>query len=144
MYQHILCAVDGSDTAKQGLHEAICLSKNFGAALQILYVVDNVMLFGGGRVIGEFFEEARNAGRKILEEAKQHAHDKGVDAETVMNEIMSGRVADAIIEQAKIWPADLIVIGTHGRRGVRHMMLGSDAEAVVRLSPMPVLVIKAN
>lgn len=144
MYKRILCAVDGSDTSKQGLDEAIRLSKNFCATLQIVHVVDNAMLFGSGDVIGEFFEEMRNSGRKILKEAKQYAHDKDVNAETIMDEIMSGRVADAIIEQAKIWPADLIVVGTHGRRGVRHMLLGSDAEAVVRLSPMPVLVIKAN
>ena len=144
MYKHILCAIDDSDTAKRGLDEAIRLTKDFGATLRILHVVDNALLFGSGEVIGEFFEDMRNAGRKILKEAKHYAHGKGIDAETILDEIRSGRVADAIIERAKAWPADLIVLGTHGRRGARHMLLGSDAETVVRISPMPVLVLKAN
>ena len=144
MYKHILCAIDGSDTAKRGLAEAIHLAKDFCATLRILHVIDNALLFGSGEVIGEFFEYMRNAGRKILKEAKQDAHDKSVTAETIMDEIRSGRAADAIVEQAKAWPADLIVLGTHGRRGVRHMLLGSDAETVLKMSPVPVLVIKAN
>jgi nucleotide-binding universal stress UspA family protein len=144
MYKHILCAIDGSDTAKRGLHEAIRLTKEFQASLRILHVVDNALLAGSGEVLSDFFEDTRNAGRAILKQAKQDAHDKGVTAETIMEEILDGRVADSIIGQAKAWPADLIVIGTHGRRGVHRMLIGSDAETVVRISPMPVLLVKAN
>jgi nucleotide-binding universal stress UspA family protein len=50
-------------------------------------------------------------------------------------------VADLILKEAKKWPADIIVMGTHGRRGVTHMLLGSDAEAVVRSSLVPVLLV---
>ncbi len=144
MYKHLLCAIDGSDTAKRDLDEAIRLAKDFGSALRILHVIDNALLFGSGEVIGDFFEDMRSAGRKILTEARQYAHDKGVNAETIMDEIRSGRVANAIIEQANTWPADLIVLGTHGRRGAQRMLLGSDAETVVRLSSIPVLILKAD
>ena len=55
-----------------------------------------------------------------------------------------GRVAEVIVQAARDWKADLIVVGTHGRRGVSHLFLGSDAEAVARLSPVPVLLVRGG
>jgi nucleotide-binding universal stress UspA family protein len=61
-----------------------------------------------------------------------------------MLEYVGGRAADLILEDAKKWSADLIVMGTHGRRGVRRLVLGSDAEQILRLSPVPVLMVRAT
>jgi nucleotide-binding universal stress UspA family protein len=66
-----------------------------------------------------------------------------VRAETALAEDFRGRVADEIVQQAKRWRADLIVMGTHGRRGIKRALLGSDSELVVRYSAIPVLLIPA-
>ena len=63
--------------------------------------------------------------------------------ETLLHELKGGRVADAILQEAKSAGCDLIVIGTHGRRGFRRALLGSDAESVLRESPVPVLLVRA-
>lgn len=60
----------------------------------------------------------------------------------MLHETFAGRLSDFVVEQAHIWKADLIVIGTHGRRGVRRLLLGSDAEQVLRTSPVPVLLVR--
>lgn len=63
--------------------------------------------------------------------------------ETVLLETLGHRVAELIIKQAKKWRADVIVLGTHGRRGLARVLMGSDAEIVVRESPVPVLLVRA-
>ena len=73
----------------------------------------------------------------------EQANAQGVTAETSLHDLRGGRVADAIVEEARQSRCDLIVIGTHGRRGVARAMLGSDAENVVRSSPVPVLLVRA-
>jgi nucleotide-binding universal stress UspA family protein len=76
--------------------------------------------------------------------ASNAARAAGARPQTVLVEDFGGRVADAIVKQAKRWRADLIVMGTHGRRGVKRALLGSDADLVVRYSPVPVLLIPAS
>ena len=63
--------------------------------------------------------------------------------DTLTSECFAKRPCDVIVEQAARWPADLIVIGTHGRRGVNRMLLGSDAEQVARIAPVPVLLVRS-
>jgi nucleotide-binding universal stress UspA family protein len=65
-----------------------------------------------------------------------------VSCEQKLVETLGGRVADEIVKQAKEWLADLIVMGTHGRRGLERLAMGSDAELVLRLSPVPVLLVR--
>ena len=69
---------------------------------------------------------------------------RGIPVQTVMLETIAGPAADLIVRQAKRWRADLIVLGTHGRRGLRRLVLGSDAEQIVRTSPVPVLLVRAR
>ena len=66
----------------------------------------------------------------------------GVTVETVLHHSFPGRVCDVIVKEATDWKADLIVIGTHGRRGAGRLLLGSDAEQVLRLAPVPVLLVR--
>lgn len=145
MYARILVPVDGSETAKRGLEEAILLSKALGSALRLVHVVDDSALAmnpEAGIAAAPLVEDFAENGREILEEARVQASKQGAQVEVTLHENFTGRVANVIVEEAKTWRADLIVMGTHGRRGIRHAVLGSDAEAVVRASACPVLLVR--
>ena len=146
MYQRILVPVDGSDTANRGLEEAIRLSKALGAQLRLVHIVDESALALNpetGVAAGPLVEDFALAGKTTLEEARAFAAAQGIEADTALHENFTGRVADLILEEARKSNASLIVMGTHGRRGIRHAVLGSDAEAVVRGSNVPVLLVRA-
>jgi nucleotide-binding universal stress UspA family protein len=87
-------------------------------------------------------KELRERGQTILNDAASSARKQGVEADTDTVETPLGPVGAAIVEYAERWPADLIVLGTHGRRGVRRLVMGSDAEYVVRTTPVPVLLVR--
>ncbi len=86
----------------------------------------------------------RETGAKVLEQAATIARRAEVSAEQSLVETVGGRAADEIVRQARDWPADLIVMGTHGRRGLKRLVMGSDAELVLRLSAVPVLLIRGD
>jgi nucleotide-binding universal stress UspA family protein len=145
MYQRILVPVDGSDTAKRGLQEAILLSKALGAQIRLVHIVDDSALalnpetgIAAAPLVADFAE----GGREILMEARTMAVAQGVDAETVLHENFTGRVADLIVDEARKWRADLIVMGTHASGGIRHAVMGSDAEAVLHGAEVPLLLVR--
>lgn len=146
MYQRILVAVDGSTTSDRALQEAARLAQDQRAALHIVHVIDIVPLTWDMEFVDveEIRRSLRQAGREILERAQAAARTAGVQAETRLVEIGAPgqRIATRIAEEANSWPADLLVIGTHGRRGLDHLLLGSVAEGVVRIAPLPVLLIR--
>ena len=142
MYKRILCPIDGSVTAQLGLDHAIELAKDQQAELIILHVMDNTVFLIYPPLLEGPFDEVRNYGKKILSEAQDKARAKGVTAEIRMIEIAVGRVADAIVEQIDKLRADLVVMGTHGRRGASLLFMGSDASIVVAASPVPILLVK--
>lgn len=148
MYQRILAAVDGSRTSDHALREAVRLAKDQQAALHIVYVVDMVPLIWDVEFLdSEAIQRAlRQEGRTVMDRARETAKSAGVEAEALLAEIGTPgqRVADRIVEAATAWPADLLVIGTHGRRGLDHLLLGSIAEGVARLAPMPVLLVRGQ
>jgi nucleotide-binding universal stress UspA family protein len=78
----------------------------------------------------------------MLDEGESIARAAGIEVDTVLVEAMGGQAGTDIVKQAMEWPADLIVCGTHGRRGVRRLVLGSDAEYIVRHTPVPVLLVR--
>jgi nucleotide-binding universal stress UspA family protein len=145
MYKQILCPVDGSDTSARGMLEAIGLAKAVNAKLRFLYVVDTFYPILDGMEasnIAEVINVLREHGKRVLKEAQEAAAAQGVEVDSETLETFSVRVAELIVEHAKKWPADLIVMGTHGRRGFGHLIMGSDAEAVIRTSPVPVLSVR--
>ena len=147
MYERILVPVDGSETSKRGLKEAIRLAKEQGARLKCLHVIDEHFLahdYLGFAYMPDLFESLRKNGETILEEASEEAEKGGVSAESVLRESGGIRVSEAILDEANAWAADLIVMGTHGRRGISHLALGSDAELVVRGSTVPVLLVRTR
>ena len=148
MYKRILTPVDGSATSRRGLRAAIALAKGQRARLVILNVVDAMPVFASLEGVAAYdpgiLEALKKGGRKILARAAADARKGGVAAKTVLAENLAGRVADVIVRQAKKQRSDLIVIGTHGRRGLTRMVMGSDAELVVRYAPAPVLLVRAG
>ncbi len=146
MYKRILSPVDGSETAKRGMQEAIGLAKEQQAKLRFLCVVDTYLPALDPEIAFDVgvLESLRKWGGKVLDEALAVAHAQGVEAEVELVETAGGRVAEIIVEQAQQWPAQLIVMGTHGRRGFNHLLMGSDAESVLRVSPVPVLLVKPD
>jgi nucleotide-binding universal stress UspA family protein len=83
------------------------------------------------------------SGECILHDSLTAVRGAGVDADSRLVESLGAEAGECIIEQANSWPADLIVCGTHGRRGIRRIVMGSDAEYVLRHSPVPVLMVRA-
>lgn len=146
MYKNMLVAMDGSDTAKKALDEAIRLAGEWQAQLRIVHVVDEVSLNRDAELAGarSLQQEQRETGLKILEQAAATAQQAGVPAETKLLSLdrLVVDLADVIGAEAEAWPADLIVVGSHGRRGVRRLFLGSVAEGVARIAPTPVLLIR--
>lgn len=146
MFKYILVAVDDSKTSALALQEAIQLAQEQNAKLRIAHVVDETTLnWPESGDVDEVQETFRKTGRKILESAAQAARQAGMSAETKMVEIetFGHRVSDMIAGEAQSCSADLIVVGTHGRRGIRRMLFGSVAEELTRVAATPVLTIRS-
>ncbi len=147
MYKKILVPVDGSETSLLGLQHAILLAKDQKAALRLLHVVHDFLVAGGhGAAVytSELRKNLRERGEEVLQDAAGIARQQGVEVETKLVETPAGSVGAMIVEHAEGWPADLIVLGTHGRRGIRRLVMGSDAEYVVRTTPVPVLLVRGT
>ena len=126
MYKRVLVPVDGSAISDHALDEAIKLIKGFPVELKIV-------------LIGRDEETSR----QIIEVALDRVENAGLHSESgLLVKLESEEIADVILQEARDWAADLIVMGTHGRRGMAHMFLGSVAEGVIRASPVPVLVVR--
>jgi len=146
MYQRILVPVDGSHTSTAGLQEAMRIAIDQRGRLRIISIVDELVVaqnFDGYTDAGQLLGALRATGQKVIKSALALAAKRGVKTESALYETMGKRVAELIVREAKKWKADLIVMGTHGRRGIDRMVLGSDAEAVVRTSPVPVLLVRS-
>ncbi|OGS94611.1 MAG: hypothetical protein A3H31_12850 [Gallionellales bacterium RIFCSPLOWO2_02_FULL_57_47] len=146
MYSKILVAADGSDTSRHALKQAIELARKLSAKLRIVHAVDMNWLPIGPEVgidTGAQSAARREAGEKIIAAARNTAQEAGFEAETelIETETPVQHVAEAIAEEALRWGADLVVLGTHGRRGFQRLMPGSVAEKMARLSPTPVLLV---
>jgi nucleotide-binding universal stress UspA family protein len=147
MYGNVLIPVDGSDCSTAGLLEVPKLAVGQARQIRLLHVVDELhwnAKFDPGCIGGVMIESIRESGRKILREAHSVLSQHGLVSECILVDAHGARTADMILAQAREWPADLIIMGTHGRRGLIRLALGSDAEEVVRRSPVPVLLVRAT
>lgn len=147
MYKQILIPVDGSHTSNHALQEAIKLAGIHQSRLRLVHVVDESIPysdFEGFIDITILREALMKAGKATLENAQDTARKNGIEAESALLETVGGHIAELIIEEAKNWSADLIVIGTHGRRGLDRFFMGSVAEGVSRIAPIPVLLVRGQ
>jgi nucleotide-binding universal stress UspA family protein len=139
-----MVAVDGSETSQRGLQEAIDLAKDQQARVAIVHVIHIVVIDGAGEFSEKYIDTMREYARDTIEQARKTAQAAGIEAEVQSPEIVTTayHVADTIAKAAQDWKADLLVVGTHGRRGVNRLLLGSVAERVVRLAPCPLLLVR--
>jgi nucleotide-binding universal stress UspA family protein len=145
MYRRILVPLDQSTTSQRGLQEAIQLAKAFDASLVLLHVVEYFPMMAdmtGTVVLEQVATQMRTAGQQLLQRAHEAARSAGVASETHLEDVAAARVCDVVVQHAQDHRCDLIVMGTHGRRGVEHALLGSDAERVLRQAPCAVLVVR--
>ena len=143
MYRRILVPVDGSPTSERALQEALRLAQQSGR-LELVHVLGDVRLMEANSYINyaEMKDAMTSAGKKLLEQTQMVAEQSGTAAEVKLLEAGGARIASAIVEEARQWQADLIVIGTHGRTGFSRVLFGSVAEGVVRTAHIPVLLIR--
>jgi nucleotide-binding universal stress UspA family protein len=142
MYQKLLVPVDGSPTAMHGLDEAIRVAQLSGGAIRVVHVLDQHFAPGLEFCTADVLGALQQVGADIVGAARARVSASGVPVEAEVAEALSGTVAEVVVDQARQWGADLIVIGTHGRRGVRRLMIGSDAEQIVRMASIPVLLVR--
>jgi nucleotide-binding universal stress UspA family protein len=131
-YGNVLVAVDGTPVSEPALGEAIRLARVLELSLRVVHAAD--------AAAGE-----SGAAQQVLEEAQAKAQEAGVQAQTRLLEAArrEGAIAEAVAADAGGWPADLLVLGTHGRSGLDRLRLGSVAEAIVHRAPAPVLLVRA-
>lgn len=149
MYQRILFASDGSPASDQVLREAVRLA-GADTELKVLtvvtdpassFVLPDGLVYDAGPVRNAALESGKSALEKTVAAIK--AQGVNVSGELLdLTETVSSDIADAILGEAESWPADLIVMGTHGRRGLRRFFLGSVAEALARTSHTPLLLVR--
>jgi nucleotide-binding universal stress UspA family protein len=148
MYQKILVAVDGSDTSKHALNEAVRVAAMTHGKVHAVYVVDQAALFpyAGYYDPVAMIDAFRRDGRVALDDASARFAAAGVtgEAELVETETVSEDVAHCLLRCAQRFGAELAVMGTHGRRGMQRAILGSVAERFVRLSECPVLLVRVD
>lgn len=149
MFKRILVAVDASETGELALQTAIRLAAEWQAQLlRIVHVVDLVNINVGA----EFLDQPRLSGEIVKNgqavlsrsEAEAAAGDVAFETHLITIETMKQGIPEVIVNDAEAWAADLIVIGTHGRRGLRRLFLGSVAEGVARAATTPVLLIRGK
>ena len=148
MYQRILVPFDGSSTSNRGLDEAIRLATLLGARLRLVHMIEVLLVATGFETAAAYVDEVvplmKQAGERILREGQVRAEKAGVKTDTFLVDNITTGLSDAVADQVETWGADLIVIGTHGRRGVGRLLLGSDAEQIVRTATVPVLLVRAS
>jgi nucleotide-binding universal stress UspA family protein len=145
--RRIFVPIDFSDSSKRALDYAIDLGRTLGADLTILFVAEPIYfatpgdLYGTSANLGMLLDEQRRGARCELKKLAARLEKRGVNAKTVLG---SGVPHEVIVATAKARKADLIVMATHGRGGLSHMLMGSVAEKVVRSATCPLLTIRAG
>ncbi|MDP1601437.1 universal stress protein [Phenylobacterium sp.] len=150
MYKHILISTDGSEVAQKGLDHGLSLAKEIGAKVSIITVTESFPVYasagagvGAGWVpieMADYDKVQDEFANRVFAGAKQAAEQHGVAVETI--HVRNAQPAEAILETAKAQGCDLIVMASHGRRGLGRLLLGSQTSEVVTRSPLPVLVVR--
>jgi nucleotide-binding universal stress UspA family protein len=145
MYCKILVPIDGSSTSEAGVAEAVRLARMTGGAVRLLHVAEEAPRVAEAIALGgvgpDVIGPARERGLALLHRAEAVVQRAAVACEAVLLEGTPGQLANLVCAHASNWSADVIVLGTHGRRGVGRMLLGSEAEQIARRATMPVLLV---
>ncbi len=149
MYTRILIATDGSDLSDKGVDQGLALSKRLGADVTVVTVTEPSVLTGPGthaawsnssEVIAELEKAKAESSRQTLEDVASRAKNQGVACKLL--HVPNRYPAEGIIETAEANGINLIVMASHGRRGIGRLLMGSQATEVLARSKVPVLIIK--
>ena len=147
-FHHLLVPVDGSPTSDKALDEAIRLAGTSGAKITLLHVMDELSYVTGFEPATVYASQLvplmRAAGEQLLARCGEKVLAAGLQVECVLITDGPGRVYEHVNDCVKLGQADLVVIGSHGRRGLGRVLLGSDAEQIIRHAAVPVLVVRAE
>jgi nucleotide-binding universal stress UspA family protein len=142
MYKRILVPVDGSETSNRAVVAALQMARENGGRVRLLHALDELAYLTGYEYSADLLQAARDQGGRVLTDALSMAESAAVTADTKLVETAGRRLGELVAEEARNWEADLVVVGTHGRRGMSRILLGSGAEQVLRLAPVPVLAVR--
>ncbi|RYE57873.1 MAG: universal stress protein [Rhizobiaceae bacterium] len=149
MYSNIVCAIDGSDLSTKAFTHAIALAGKLGARLAAVTVTDpsiiiapgaEMMMVDTSSILAELDKAKAESAKAVLEDATKLASAASIDLTT--QHVPDLPAAEGIIRSAKNVGADLIIMGSHGRRGLGRLLLGSQAAEVLAHAEIPVLIIK--
>lgn len=143
-FNRIMVPVDGSATARTALVTALQLARDTGATVRLVHCLDEMAFLSGYEYSGAYLAQGRRDADHILTGTLDICRSAGVDADTQLVDRPGLRLGEAVAEEAQKWRADLIVVGTHGRRGIGRALLGSGAEQIIRMSTIPVLTVRGN
>ena len=142
VFQKILVPVDGSQTANKALDHALRIAQDSHGKVRLLHCIDELSLINSHEYTGELWQQARDNGLAILQRGEATAKAHGVEVDTRLIDQIGQRMGQSVADAAGDFGADLVVVGTHGRRGIGRVLLGSGSEQIMRLSPVPVLMVR--
>lgn len=148
MYQRILIATDGSELSRKGVEQGLAMAGQLGASViavtvsePIITGYDDALGWGGVNSLSSEYQKAQDdTAERILEQVRQQGTAAGLDVGTV--HVRDRYAAEGIIETAQTRGADLIVMASHGRRGIGRLLIGSQTQEVLTHSTVPVLVVR--
>ncbi len=143
-FRKILVPVDGSSTSGKALDYALQLAKDNHSQVRALHAIDELGYLSGYEYSGELMDAARKSASEVLQKAVLAAQAKGVPLDTRLVDQPGQRLGQTVADEAAGWGADLVVVGTHGRRGVGRVLMGSGAEQIVRMAPVAVLTVRGD
>lgn len=143
-YRRILVPVDGSSTSNKALTAALALARERGSQIRVVHSLEEFPMASGFEYSVDVVGVVRDHAQKTLADALALVHAAGIEGESHLLETSGKRLGEAVADEAQAWSADLVVVGTHGRRGLSRALLGSGAESVIRQARVPVLVIRGD
>ena len=142
MFKKILVPVDGSATSTKAVDFALRMAQDDLASVRLLHCIDETSFLDAYEYSNDLIKQAREAGQKILQDGQAAAKKLGVNADTLLLERAGQRLGQSVANAVGDWGADLVVVGSHGRRGIGRLLLGSGSEQILRDSPVPVLLVR--
>ncbi len=144
MFKHILVPVDGSSTAQLAIDKAVGLARAFGSRVTTIFVIDPYPFTGVGTDFAygqaDYLSAATAEANAAIKAAKSAFEDAGITVHT--NVVEASAAWRGVVDAAESGDADLIIMGSHGRRGLEKLMLGSVTQAVLSHTKLPVLVVR--
>ncbi|WP_427914933.1 universal stress protein [Ramlibacter sp. MMS24-I3-19] len=141
-YRRILVPVDGSEPSNRALVTALQLARDVGGRVLVLHDISDLLYLSPYSDARTLMALAHDEGERVVKAALDICASAGVPAESRLVTGVGHRLGEVVSDAAVAWNADLIVLGSHGRRGLQRLLLGSGAEQILRLAPVATLVVR--